>query len=98
MKTIGTITTYIGTEIPGYTGTRVRIFAVLRNALRPDVDVDTDGYLVNDDAELERLGGVTKNDRLDVAHVREDGSTSFVHRNPRAVDLECFTAINVACN
>lgn len=93
MKTIGTITTYVGTEIPGYRGTRVRIFAVLRNALRPGLDVDADGYFVNDDEELARLGGVTENDRLDVAHIREDGSTSFVHCDPRAVDLECFAML-----
>jgi hypothetical protein len=98
VKTIGTIATYVGTEIPGYAGSRVRIFAVLRDALRPDVDIDADGFVVSDDEELTRFGGVTENDRLEVAHIRKDGSTSFVHCNPRAVDLECFAALNVACN
>jgi hypothetical protein len=27
---------------------------------------------------------------FDVAHVRADGSTSFLHCDPRAIDLECF--------
>jgi hypothetical protein len=45
---------------------------------------------VNDDYKLSRLGGVTKDDRLDVAPVKADGSTSFVHYDPRAIDLACF--------
>lgn len=90
MKVIGVTTTYVGDEIPGLNGTRVRIFGVLRSALRPAVDVDADDYFVTDDDALARLGGVTKDDRLDVAHVRADGSASFVHCDPRAIDLECF--------
>jgi hypothetical protein len=90
MKVIGVTTTYVGDEIPGPNGMRVRIFGVLRGALRPSVDVDADDYFVTDDDALARLGGVTKDDRLDVAHVRADGSASFVHCDPRAIDLECF--------
>jgi hypothetical protein len=89
-KTIGTITTYDGDEIPGLKETRVRIFGVMRGALRAGVDVDAADYFVSDEATLARLGGVTKDDRLDVAHVRADGSASFVHCDPRAIDLECF--------
>jgi hypothetical protein len=63
---------------------------VMRGALRPDVNVDADDYFLTDDEVLARLGGVTKLDRLDVAHVRADGSASFVHCDPRAIDLECF--------
>ena len=90
MSLIGTTTTYVGDEIPGLRGSRVRIFGVMRGALRPGVDVDADDYFVSDDATLLRLGGVTKDDRLDVAHVRADGTASFVHCDPRALDLECF--------
>jgi hypothetical protein len=89
-KVIGVTTTYVGNEIPGLNGKRVRIFAVLRGALRPDVNVDSDDSFVNDDYKLSRLGGVTKDDRLDVAPVKADGSTSFVHYDPRAIDLACF--------
>ena len=90
MKVIGTTTTYVGSEIPGLRGQRVRIFRVMRGALRPDVNVDADDYFLTDDEVLARLGGVTKLDRLDVAHLRADGSASFVHCDPRAIDLECF--------
>ena len=90
MTVIGATTTYVGSEIPGLKGQRVRIFGVMRGALRPDVNVDADDYFLTDDEVLARLGGVTKLDRLDVAHVRADGSASFVHCDPRAIDLECF--------
>jgi hypothetical protein len=90
MKVIGVTTTYVGSEIPGLNGQRVRIFGVMRGALRPDVNVDADDYFVTDEDALSRLGGVTKDDRLDVAHVRADGSASFVHCDPRAIDLACF--------
>ena len=93
MKIIGTTTTYLGDEIPGFKGQRVRIFGVMRGALRPDVNVDADDYFVTDDDVLARLGGVTKQDRLDVAHVHADGSASFVHCDPRAIDLECFASL-----
>jgi hypothetical protein len=93
MKVIGTTTTYVGNEIPGLKGQRVRIFGVMRGALRAEVNVDADDYFVTDDVALAHLGGVTKLDRLDVAHLRADGSVSFVHCDPRAVDLECFAAL-----
>ncbi|NVJ08783.1 hypothetical protein HUW63_26555 [Myxococcus sp. AM001] len=87
---IGTDTTYLSNEIPGLRGQEVRIFAVLRGGLRPDADPDADGYYVNDDKALARLGGVTAEDRIDAAPIRRDGSTSFVHVDPRAIDLACF--------
>ena len=93
MKTIGTTTTYVGDEIPGFRGQRVRIFGVMRGALRADVNVDADDYFVTDDHALARLGGVTRLDRVDVAHLRADGSASFVHCDPRAIDLECFASL-----
>jgi hypothetical protein len=87
---IGTDTTYLGNEIPGLHGKKVRIFAVLRGGLRPDADPDSDGYYVTDDEALARLGGVTAEDRIDAMPLRWDGSTRFVHVDPRATDLECF--------
>ncbi|NVJ14305.1 hypothetical protein [Myxococcus sp. AM010] len=88
---IGTDTTYLGNEIPGLKGKKVRIFAVLRGGLRPDADPDADDYYLDNDEKLARLGGVTAEDRIDAAPVRLDGTTSFVHVDPRAIDLECFT-------
>lgn len=76
MSIIGTTTTYVGDEIPGLNGARVRIFGVMRGALRPNVDVDADDYFVSD-----------------VAHVRADGTASFVHCDPRAIDLACFAGL-----
>jgi hypothetical protein len=61
--------------------------------MRPVVNVDADDYFVTDDDVLARLGGVTKQDRLDVAHLHADGSASFVHCDPRAIDLECFASL-----
>jgi len=87
---IGVVTTYIGSEIPGLRGKRVRIYAVLRGGARPGVDVDSDDYFVTDDARLAQLGGLTHEDRLDTAHVYPNGRVSFVHCDPLAVDLEMF--------
>jgi hypothetical protein len=90
MSVLGTTTTYLGNEIPGLRGTRVRIIAVLRGALRKDADHDATDAFVSDDETLARLGGVTGDDRLDVVQVRADGTPSLVHCDPRAVDLACF--------
>ncbi len=90
---IGATTTYLGDEIPGLKGRRVRIFGVMRGALRSDANVDANDYLVIDDDELGRLGGVTALDRLDVAHLRANEIASFVHCDPRAIDLECFATL-----
>lgn len=87
---IGTDTTYLGDEIFALRGQKVRIVAVLRGGLRADADPDADGYFVNDNTTLARLGGVTGEDRIDAAPIRADGSVSFVSYDPRAIDLECF--------
>ena len=92
-KILGTITTYQGDEIPGLKGQKVRILYVLRGALRPDCDPDADDYLVNDEAVLKRLGGVTADDRVDAQMIHPDGRQSFVHLDPRAVDLELFARL-----
>jgi hypothetical protein len=88
VRIIGTTTTYLGHEIPGYHGQRVRIFAVMRAG----EDIDSDETLVTDDDTLGRLGGVTEHDRVDVAHLRSDGTASFVHCDVRAVDLASLVA------
>jgi hypothetical protein len=93
MSVLGTTTTYLGDEIPGLKGTRVRILAVLRGALRADADHDATDAFVSDDETLARLGGVTRDDRVDVVQLRPDGTTRFVRCDPRAVDLACFAHI-----
>lgn len=87
---LGSTTTYMGSEIPGFKGACVRILAVMRGALRADFNPDDAASVVRDDATLTRLGGVTKDDRIDVANEERDGTTSFVHCDVRAIDLECF--------
>lgn len=89
-KVIGSITTYLGNEIPGLHGSKVRILAVLRGALRPNVNVDANDYFINDEEELTRLGGVTAEDCIDVQPIYHNGRQGFVHLDPRAVDLACF--------
>jgi hypothetical protein len=87
---IGAVTMYIGDEFPADRGERFRIVGVYRNALLPGVDIDAVGYRVSDNEQLVELGGVTKNDRVDAAYVHPDGRGSFVHTNPKAVDLALF--------
>ena len=89
-KVIGAITTYLGDEIPGLKGQKVRVLYVLRGALRPDHDPEAEDALVDDEETLERLGGVTAWDRVDAQMIHPDGRQSFVHLDPRAVDLELF--------
>jgi len=66
MKTLGTTTTYDGTEHGYLRGYNVRIVAVLKNALRADYDPDQDGQYTRGEEDLERAGGVTADDRVEV--------------------------------
>ena len=77
---IGSTTTYTGDEIPGLKGRRVRVFGVMRGALRPDVNVDD--YFVTNEVALALLGGVTPLDRIDVAQLKG------VNRAIRRLDQE----------
>jgi hypothetical protein len=66
-KILGTTTTYRGTEHPYLRGYKVRIGAVLKNAARPGIDVDGPDYAhIDDEDELNRAGGVTADDRIEV--------------------------------
>ena len=66
MKAIGITTTYDGTEHAYLRGHKVRIVAVLKNALRADYDPDHDGQHITNEHDLERAGGVTADDRVEV--------------------------------
>lgn len=91
-KILGSTTTYHGTEHPYLKGYKVRIVAVLKNAARPDIDVDGPDYAnLSDDDDLARAGGVTADDRIEVQPwMEKEGRFSFVTSDPRAVDLACF--------
>jgi hypothetical protein len=94
MKTLGATTTYDGTEHGYLRGHKVRIIAVLKNALRADYDPDQDGQYIRDEEELERAGGVTADDRVEVQPwLAAEGRFSFVSSDPRAIDLACFARL-----
>lgn len=65
-KTIGTITTYDGDEHPYLRGHKVRVVAVLPHAAAAHFDPDREGRVLRDDDEIERAGGVTADDRIEV--------------------------------
>jgi hypothetical protein len=90
-KTIGTITTYDGDEHPYLRGYGVLIVAVLPRAAAEDFDPDHDGGTLRDDDEVERAGGVTPHDRIEVQPwLEREQRWSFVTSDPRAIDLACF--------
>lgn len=90
-KTIGTITTYDGDEHTYLLGHKVRIVAVLPRAAAPDFDPDRDGRVLRDGDEIERAGGVTADDRVEVQPwLEREQRWSFVTSDPRAIDLACF--------
>jgi len=79
--TIGTVTTYHGTEHPYLRGHRVRIVAVLK----------ADGAYLKDDLDIAAAGGVTAADRIEVQPwLPEEKRFSFVTSDPKAADLACF--------
>jgi len=97
-KILGSTTTYHGTEHPYLNGYRVRIIAVLKNAARPDIDVDGPDYAhISDEDDLASAGGVTAADRLEVQPwMEKEGRFSFVTSDPRATDLACFASTKKA--
>ena len=94
MTTLGTTTTYDGTEHGYLRGHKVRIVAVLKNALRNDYDPDQDGQYIRDEDDLERAGGVTADDRVEVQPwLVAEGRFSFVSSDSCAIDLACFASL-----
>jgi len=93
-KIIGSTTTCTSDEHRYLKGHTVRIIAVIKNAARPDYDPDEDGTYITDDDELERAGGVTDDDRVDVQPlIEKEGRFSFVSSDPKATDLACFACL-----
>lgn len=96
-KTIGTITTYDGDEHPYLRGYKLRVVAVLPRAAAADRDPDREGRVVRDDDEVERAGGVTADDRIEVQPwLEREQRWSFVTSDPRALDLACFGHLSKA--
>ena len=94
-KIIGKVTTYHGDEHPYLKGYKVRIVAVLHNAAKPDIDVDGPDYdHISDDEDLERAGGVTAHDRIEVQPwIEKEGRFSFVSSDPLTRDLAAFEGL-----
>ena len=94
-KIIGTVTTYHGDEHRYLRGYKVIIIAVLKNAAKPDIDVDGPEYAnISDEEELQRAGGVTSDDRIEVSpFLKREGRYSFVSSDPKAIDLACFETL-----
>jgi len=90
MKIIGATTKYIGREISGAHGETMRIVQVLHHSMLPETDMDLDGNHAFNDDELERIGGVTKHDRLETYIIKADGTRAPMSFDPRAIDLEMF--------
>lgn len=89
-KILGTTTIYHGTEHRYLAGHEVKIVAVLKNAALPDLD-ETGYRRIDDEDELERAGGVTATDRIEVTPwIAEQGRYSFATSDALATDLGCF--------
>lgn len=91
-KIIGKTITYHETEHRYMNGYKVRIVAVLKNAAKPGIDVDGSEYdNISDDDDLDRKGGVTVFDRIEVQPwIEKEGRFSWVTSDPKAIDLACF--------
>ena len=88
-QVIGATTTYVGTdrrEHPALAGLKVRIVAVLRAG-----DPDDDNAYVRDNETLARLGGLRKNDRVEVQPwIEKQARYSWVTSDPRVCDLKGY--------
>jgi hypothetical protein len=85
-KVIGLRTRYTGTEHPYLREHEVEVVGVLKGAMLNNGEEY--GYLTDDEA-IAAAGGVTCQDRIDVAPVLGD-RLSFATSDARATDLEVF--------
>lgn len=65
---------------------------MLKNAARPDIDVDSKNYAhIDDEDDLAIGGGVTADDRVEVQPwLEKEGRFSFITSDPKALDLAIF--------
>jgi len=93
-QVIGTTTTYHGKEHPYLDGYQVKIIAVIKGGASDSFDPDDDNSYITDDYALERAGGLTEDDRVEVQPwLAEKGRYSFATSDPRATDLANFAEI-----
>jgi len=88
VKIIGKVTTYTGNEYGYLAGCKVKIVSILHDSEKPGAEEYEN---IKNDKDLEKVGGVTKFDRIEVQPwIEKEGRFSFVTSDPKAVDLECF--------
>jgi hypothetical protein len=86
-KIIGRRARYKGREHPYLNEVVVIIRAMI--AQEPDELDDPDNHLyLDNDADIEAVGGVKPDDRVEVRPVLPDGRLSFVTSDPRMRDIE----------
>jgi hypothetical protein len=90
-KVIGMITTCNSTEHRYLAHHEIKIVAVIKGAATPDLDPDADLAIATTDEELERLGGLEANDRVEVVPwIESESRFSFVTSDPKAIDLAAY--------
>ena len=84
-KIIGKVTEYTGTEFGFLRKIPVKIIAVFKGAANPERD---EYEYIDDDDALERAGGISAQDRVEVAPwIVQEGRFSFATSDPLAKDL-----------
>lgn len=67
---------------------KVRIVAVMKGAATDGCNPDADGYHIDDNEALERAGGITDADRVEVQPwIEKEQRWSWVTSDPKAADL-----------
>ena len=90
-RAIGLRTTCDSDEHPYLRGYEVVVIAVLKNALR----VEEYDHLTTEE-EVRAAGGVSRDDRIEVAPILPKEGLSFVTSDPRAIDLKAFEGLRHA--
>ena len=84
---IGTTTIYLGKELSFLHGHKLLICGIFKNAANSEGDYN----ILKTDTEIQKAGGVTSSDRVEVTPwIESQCRYSFVTSDPRAVDLACF--------
>ena len=93
-KIIGCTTVYTGTEHRYLNNYKVKIVAILKNAVLAEgkgYNPDAEDAYITDNEYLINIGGVTANDRIEVQpFIEKEGRYSWVSSDPKAVDLKMF--------
>ena len=93
-KIIGCTTVYTGTEHRYLKKYKVKIIAIFKNAVLSEEEgynPEADDAYITDNEYLNKIGGVTANDRVEVQlFLEKEGRYSWVSSDPKAADLKIF--------